>query len=67
MKRYPILTYFILTFAISWFAALALHLIARNAGLTDFSDVMAMAETSFSLNENASLFSVPVFLIFKFL
>ena len=49
MKRKPVLAFFFLAYLISWSAVLALHLIARNAGLESFADLIRMAETTFTL------------------
>lgn len=64
MKRFPVLTFFALAYAISWLAVLVLHMIALNAGLEDFSDLMEMAETTFHLREIASDLILPVPIVF---
>lgn len=64
MKRFPILTYFTLSYAITWLAALALHGIARQAGLEDFGELIAMAETTFTLGTISSQLIVPPAVVF---
>jgi membrane protease YdiL (CAAX protease family) len=64
MTRFPVLTYFVLAYAISWLAALALHLIALQAGLENFNDLMRMAETTFSLGTITSDLILPVPIVF---
>ena len=64
LKRQPVLTYFILTYTISWLAALALHLIALQAGLEDFGDLMHMAETTFALGTISADLILPVPVVF---
>ena len=51
MKRYPVLTFFVLSYLISWTAVGILHAVALQAGLEDFGALMDMAETTFSLAE----------------
>jgi membrane protease YdiL (CAAX protease family) len=64
MKRFPVLTYFVLAFTISWLAVLGLHLIALRAGLANFSELMRMAETTFTLRTIAPNLILPVPVVF---
>jgi hypothetical protein len=49
VKQHPVLSVFILSFAISWVAVALLQWLAIDAGLSDFAELNRMAETTFEL------------------
>ena len=55
--------FFVLAFAISWTAALLLHLMAKGAGLANFAELMEMAETTFELSQIRDRLPLPTSLI----
>jgi len=64
LKRFPVLTFFVLAFMISWVAVLILQWTAVQSGLADFSDLMAVAETTFNLPETGRNLVLPFPLIY---
>ena len=64
MKRYPVLTFFVLSYLISWTAVGILHLVAIQAGLDDFGALMDMAESTFSLGDAGAGLLIPTWLVF---
>lgn len=54
-----LLLFFVLSFAISWTALGALQIIATQAGLSDWQELTARAETTFTLDEIADRLPAP--------
>ncbi len=52
----PVTLFFFLAYAISWIAALALHLVARQAGLPHFGTLMGMAESTFNARQSVAAY-----------
>jgi membrane protease YdiL (CAAX protease family) len=59
-ERHAVLVFFVLSYAISWGAALLLEIIARSAGLEHFGALMRMAESTFDFSPVEGRLPVPV-------
>ncbi|MEE8521613.1 MAG: CPBP family intramembrane glutamic endopeptidase [Gemmatimonadota bacterium] len=59
-----VILFFVLSYVISWGAALVLHVIARQAGLAHFGSLMRMAESTFDLGSVADRLILPVPVVF---
>ncbi len=56
----PVILFFFLAYAISWLTALALHVVARQAGLPHFGTLLGMVESTFDLGTMAGQLILPV-------
>ncbi len=65
-KRHPVTTFFILTYVITWGAALVLQVIALRAGLPSFAALINMAETTGDLGTLAGQLAVPISVVYLF-